>query len=67
MGGPKKHIGVTISKETHERLKAYIKIKTPKYGTLTLSGVVADMIEHCLDAEGFYDPWKCGDPNGEFV
>jgi len=52
-----KHIGVNVPIGTHERLKNYIKQNNPKYGNLTMSGVVADMIARCLTEEGFYDPW----------
>ncbi len=56
-----KQIGVRLPMATYERLQNYIKQNQPKYGNLSVSGVIADMVAHCLKEEGFYDPW--GDMN----
>ena len=56
-GGNHKQFGVTVPLGTWKRLQSYIKKSTPKYGKLTVSNVVADMVARCLEEEGFYDPW----------
>lgn len=63
--GPTRHVGFNMPKEMWERLQSYIEQKTPRYGQISATGVMLDMIERCLSEEGFYPDGRLQEINLE--